>query len=62
MKYKAKKSYREIEKNFSHFKSPIKHKRLLNGEWVEITSPPDELKEHLTQWGKKVPKEKKDGN
>lgn len=62
MKYKAKKSYADSEKNYSHFGSPAKHGRLLRGEWVEITTPPDELIEHLTQWGKPKKKEVKDGN
>jgi|DEB0MinimDraft_4_1074332.scaffolds.fasta_scaffold29303_2 hypothetical protein len=60
MKYKAKKSYKELppEKNYISFGSGSKHIKLMSGEPVEC-DPPKELLEYLEQVGKK---EKKDGD
>jgi hypothetical protein len=55
MKYKAKKSYKELgdNENYMSLGSPIKHNRLLAGEEVEITSLPQGLEEHLSGADKK---------
>ena len=53
MKYKAKKSYKELppEKNYISFGSGSKHIKLMSGEPVEC-DPPKELLEYLPEWMK----------
>ncbi len=61
MKYKAKKSYKELPyaDNYCGFGSASKHLRLMAGEWIEC-NPPVKLQEHLEPKEKKGVK--KDGN
>ena len=47
MKYKAKESYAKAKRTFWHIADLGKHERLLAGEEVEITSPPEEFMKHL---------------
>jgi len=46
-KYKAKDSYSKAKVNLNTLGSPAKHKALLAGEVIEITSPPKEIKKNL---------------
>jgi len=61
-KYKAKASYKKLDdsENFNAFSSASKHRRLMDGQSVEIADIPEELSEHLTKEGKpkKSPKPK----
>jgi len=47
---------------YNAFMSPMKHQRLLNEEWVEITNLPKSLNKHLIKQGQEKPvKEKNNG-